>query len=360
MTRVPATPALARLRARSDAHSTPRVVLHLGTCGRAVAAEDEWDALRATVGPALVEGTCDGACWAAPAATVQRDGHQHRFAILDEGIRVALIRCLAGDCDDEYAGRGEFGILGRLGRQDRTFEDAVRRGAYAAFAHASAAGADRTMDAIRNSTFAARHPVPGAPSADVPLTVVSEDDGPTTFLNRHLLEGDPHRVIEGILVACRATGAARARIALGGQPESARDAFAEALSQAAREGILDGSALGGPATEIEVDATGASTDAGGLTIEAACALTTVFDRPPPPTRLVALSGAVPRPGVYEVPIGGATTWTAILAMAGATPGRVPALRAGGSIVPRDAFEAAVTPAALGRGAVEVLAEDVEA
>ena len=98
----------------------------------------------------------------------------------------------------------------------------------------------------------------------------------------------------------------------------------------------------------------------GLTIEAACALPAVFDRPPPPTRLVALSGAVPRPGVYEVPLGGATTWTGILATAGVMPGLVPAVRVGSHVVARDAFEEIVTPSALGRGAVEVLAEDAEA
>ena len=144
---------------------------------------------------------------------------------------------------------------------------------------------------------------------------------------------------------------------LGGQPVAARAAFMSALDQAAREGILDGSALGGAAIEVEV--TDATREDGSLTVEAACALTTVFDRPPPPTRLVALSGAVPRPGVYEVPLGGATTWTGILATAGVTPGLVPALRVGGDIVPGAAFEDVVRPSALGRGAVEVLAEGDE-
>jgi hypothetical protein len=353
MTRVAATPALARLRGQFAATAPTRVILHRGTCSDAARADGEWHILRAALGSALVEGACDGACWAAPAATVQREGHQHRFADLGDPVPEELMRCLAGDCDDEYAGRGVFGILERLGRQDGTIGDAVRRGAYAAFAQASAIGPERTMDAMRNSTYASRYPAPALHEGS-PISVVAETDGPTDVIDRHLLEGDSHRVLEGVLVACRANSATRALLALGGQPVAARAALAGAIDHAAREGILDGSALGGAAIEVEV--IDASPRDDGVTIEAACALTTVFDRPPPPTRLVALSGAVPRPGVYEVPLGGATTWTGILATAGVTPGLVPGLRVGGKIVARDAFEDVVTPSALGRGAVEVLAE----
>ncbi len=354
MTRVSATPALARLRGEFTRQTAPRVVLHRGTCGDAARGEAEWHVLRAALGDALVEGACDGACWAAPAVTVQREGHQHRFAQLDAEVPAALVACLGGTCDDEYAGRGEFGILERLGRQDGTFEDAVARGAYAALAHASTTGTERAMDALRNSTYATRYPLPTATAV---ITVAAETDTRTAFIDRHLLEGDPHRVLEGILVACRATGATAAHLNLAGQPASARQAFEDARGAAERHGLLDGSALGGPSVDLEVsETTTLSGDA--LTIEAVSALTTVFDRPPPPTRLVALSGAVPRPGVYEVPVGGATTWTGILAMAGATPGLVPGLRVGGTVVPRDAFEEVVAASALDDGAV-VLARDAE-
>lgn len=356
MTRVPPTPALARLRSEFAATTPARVVLHRGTCGNATRADGEWHVLRSALGETLVEGACDGACWAAPSATVQREGHQHRFARLGDTVPEQLTRCLAGDCDDEYAGRGEYGILERLGRQDGTFEDAVIHGAYAALAQASAVGTDRTMDAIRTSSYAVRYSLP--PLSDL-LTVAAENDGPANFTDRHLLEGDPHRVIEGILVACIATGAAHARIHLGGQPAAAREAFADALEQARRHGILDGSILGGRATEIEVSDSPAEEPA--ISIEAASALTTVFDRPPPPTRLVALSGAVPHPALYEVPVGGATTWTGILAMAGATPGLVPGLLVGadGEIVPREAFEDVVAPDALGDGVMIVLPRDAD-
>jgi hypothetical protein len=357
VTRVAPTPALARLRGEFPAPVTPRVILHRGTCGDAAQSDAAWQVVRAAIeGVTVSDGACDGACWAAPAATVQREGHQHRFAHLDEGVPDDLLSCVAGVCADEYAGRGAYGLLEWLGRQDGTFEDAVTHGAYASLAHANAIGGLRAMDAFRLSSFAGRY---GALLEGGVLGVAAEQDSPNTFIDRHLLEGDPHRVIEGILVACRATEVSDASVHLGGQPASAGRAFRAALAQAGDHGILDGSALGGAAISIEV--TDAPSEGEAMRIEAVSALTALFDTPPPPTRLVALSGAVPRPGLYETPLGGATTWTGILAMAGATPALVPGLQVGGSgdLVRREEFEDAVTPAALGDGSVVVLPRDAE-
>ena len=334
------------------------MVLHRGTCGNAHKADGEWHLLRAALGEALVEGACDGACWAAPAATVQREGHQHRFARLGDEVPPELLQCLGGECADEYAGRGEHGLLERLGRQDGSLEDAVAHGAYGALAQANALGPERTSDAIRASSYPARYGPLGT-SDGATVEVAARPDSPTAFIDRHLLEGDPHRVLEGILVACRATGATTAHVTLDGQPETARLAIEEAIAEARRHGILDGSALGGDPIAVEVDEGDAP--GGAMSIEAVAALSTVFDRPPPPTRLLALSGAVPRPGLYEIPLGGAMTWTGVLAMAGATPGLVPAVRVGaeGVLVPRDEFESLVTPSALGDGSVVILDRDSE-
>src|SRR5690606_29709761 len=111
-------------------------------------------------GGRAVETACDGACWAAPAATVQRDGHQHRFARLDlvdlvEGVPDELTSCLEGDCDDEYAGRGQYGLLERVGRNDGTFADVLARGGYAALAHAAGLDPARITGAVESAGHAA-------------------------------------------------------------------------------------------------------------------------------------------------------------------------------------------------------------
>src|SRR5439155_20974398 len=63
--------------------------------------------------------------------------------------------------------------------------------------------------------------------------------------------------------------------------------------------------------------------------ETLAAVTTVFDDPPPPTKLIPLSGAVARPGLYEIPVDGSTSWAGVLAMAGANPALVSAVLLGG-------------------------------
>ena len=93
MTRVAPTPALARLRGQFPSPTGVRVVYHRGHQDEAKA-ERVHDSLRQALGEILVEGTCDGACWAAPAATVQREAHQHRFALLEPVLPEALTQCV--------------------------------------------------------------------------------------------------------------------------------------------------------------------------------------------------------------------------------------------------------------------------
>jgi hypothetical protein len=351
VTRVPTVPVLARLKAQFPRPAAARVLVHRGTCGDAVRADGAWHTLRTALGDAVVEGACDGACWAAPAATVQREGHSHRFARLDlaEGVPDDLARCLAGECEDEYAGRGQYGLLERVGRNDGSFADVLARGGYAALAHASGLEPERILDAVEAAgltgrggahfpsaqkwRLAARNPGPRY------LVVNAEEGEPGVFKDRHLMEGDPHRLIEGILIACHAAGVDHAFVYINGQARYARRALDAALAQAAEHGILDGSTLGNRSVSIEVRSGAGgyvcgeesvilnsiegerpvprykppfATDAGlwgRPTIinnaETLCAVTTVFDDPPPPTKLIPLSGAVPRPGLYEVPIDGA-------------------------------------------------------
>ena len=409
MTRVATAPALARLKAQFPKAETRRVIVHRGTCGDAVGAADVAVALRQALGDAVVESTCDGACWAAPAATVQREGHQHRFPRLDlvDGyVPGELTRCLAGDCDDEYAGRGQYGLLERVGRTDGGFADTVARGAYAALAHAANLDPERIIDAVEAAglsgrggahfataqkwRLAARNPGPRY------LVVNAEEGEPGVFKDRHLIEGDPHRLVEGILIACRATRIEHAFAYINGQARNARAAFEAALAETAEYGILGGSTLGGSPVTIEVRSgaggyvcgeesvilnsiEGArpvprykppfATDSGLWgrptvinNAETLCAVTTVFDNPPPPTKLIPLSGAVPRPGLYEVPIDGSTHWAGVLAMAGAAPGLIPAILLGGPsgrFVLPDEYETPLTMRSLGAGGAVVLPRDAD-
>ena len=400
-----------------------RLLVHRGTCGDAVEAERYAESLRRDAGDAVVDTACDGACWAAPAATVLRNGHAHRFPRLDDHGIAGPLACLRGECDETGEGAGEeqnevqsevqsgvqsgvvgqTGLLARLGRTDATLAGALAAGAYAAAARALAMEPRAAIDVVeaaqltgrggahfptaRKWGFAAAH--------GSPLLVVNAEEGePGVFKDRHLMEGDPHRLLEGMIIAAHATGARRAYVYVNGQARSARARFERALAEAAAAGIVGGDALGAPVTiEVEVRSGAGGyvcgeetvilnsiegerpvprfkppqiTDTGLFgrptllhNVETLAAVTLCFDdKTRPPSKLIPLSGAVPRPGLYEPAIDGETTWANVLAGAGANPAEeVQALLVGGPsgvFVLPDAFDAPLEMAALGAGGTVAL------
>ncbi len=71
--------------------------------------------------------------------------------------------------------------------------------------------------------------------------VCNADEGdPGAFMNRSVLEGDPHRVLEGMAIAGRAVGAQQGYIYARGESPLAIARLKTALEQAQREGLLQG------------------------------------------------------------------------------------------------------------------------
>jgi bidirectional [NiFe] hydrogenase diaphorase subunit len=78
----------------------------------------------------------------------------------------------------------------------------------------------------------ARNPDP------VKYVVCNADEGdPGAFMNRSVLEGDPHRVLEGMAIAGRAVGAHQGYIYARGESPLAIQRIRTAIEQAQREGI---------------------------------------------------------------------------------------------------------------------------
>ena len=81
----------------------------------------------------------------------------------------------------------------------------------------------------------ARHPSP------VRYVICNADEGdPGAFMNRSVLEGDPHRVLEGMAIAGRAVGAQQGYIYARGESPLAIARVKTAIEQARREGLLGG------------------------------------------------------------------------------------------------------------------------
>ena len=81
----------------------------------------------------------------------------------------------------------------------------------------------------------ARHP------SEIKYVVCNADEGdPGAFMNRSVLEGDPHRVLEGMAIAGRAVGAQHGYIYVRGESPLAIARLKTALEQARREELLGG------------------------------------------------------------------------------------------------------------------------
>ncbi len=82
------------------------------------------------------------------------------------------------------------------------------------------------------------------------MCVNADESEPGTFCNRVILEGDPHQLIEGIIVACYATGVARAYIYLRYEYVQAYHTLQRAIDEAYAAGYLGRNILG---TDFSLD-----------------------------------------------------------------------------------------------------------
>jgi NADH-quinone oxidoreductase subunit F len=186
------------------------------------------------------------------------------------------------------------------------------------------------------------------------LVVNGDESEPGTYKDRLLMERDPHQLIEGCLIACYAAGLSQCFLYIRGEMALAQERVASALNEAYAAGYVGKNILG---TDFSVDIVlhwGAGAYVVGeetalieslegnrgmprlkppyfpaaiglygqptivnnvetlanlpwLARNGAAAYTAIGTATSPGTRMVAISGHVKRPGVYEV-INGTTTF----------------------------------------------------
>ncbi len=230
----------------------------------------------------VVEGACGGACWAAPAVEIVRPGWPR--AVLERVEARAAGRLLEalGDGVSDLAAAGFGGVawsdtawrglgpaaahpfwgaqtrvlLDRCGRIDpERLDDALRAGAYRALARALDGPPASVIDAVRAAGLQGRGGAffPAAlkweacrRAAGGPKYVVmnGEEGEPGIFKDRHLMEGDPHGVLEGVLLAAYAAGAGRAILYVHGEAHLAARRLARAVAEARAAGLVGERVLG--------------------------------------------------------------------------------------------------------------------
>jgi bidirectional [NiFe] hydrogenase diaphorase subunit len=88
---------------------------------------------------------------------------------------------------------------------------------------------------------------------DVKYVVCNGDEGdPGAFMDRSVMEGDPHRVVEGMAIAAYAVGASKGFIYVRAEYPVAVSRLTTAIREARRRGLL-GNAIGGSAFNFDIE-----------------------------------------------------------------------------------------------------------
>lgn len=316
-------------------------------------------------------------------------------------------------------------VLERCGRVDpRNLDACVAQGAYEGLRRALEMGQESVLEAVRQSGLRGRggagfptgdkwKSAKDAASTERYVVCNGAEGDPGAFMDRVILEGDPHAILEGMAIAALAVGASRGFLYLRAEYEDLVPLLEHAIADARGKGFLGQQILGSSLSfEAEVFLA-----AGRYVCGEESALLASMEgrrgnprlRPPYPTRaglhgaptvvnnvktlvsvppilrhgaasfaglgqgrsrgtaILALSGAVARPGVVEVPMGTPLRIVVEELAGGVAGGRaLKAVQTGGpmgGVIPAALLDVPVTFEAmdevgspLGSGGVIVLAE----
>jgi NADH-quinone oxidoreductase subunit F len=270
---------LSALRREAERRRTgARLAVGVGSCALAVGAAETLQALEEEVARRrlphrVVAAGCNGMCWAAPVVEVLRDGRPRQTVgpvtprDVPRLLNVLGAGAAAGETDEARAflAPQRHVLLERCGLADPyDIADALRHGTYATLAAALEDGAERVLEEVRASGLAGRggayfptaqkwaacRAAPGAPKY---LVLNGEEGEPGIFKDRHLMEGDPHRVLEAVLVAAFAIGAAHAILYVHGEAHLSAERLEVALAQARAWGLAGERVLGSDfSLEVEI------------------------------------------------------------------------------------------------------------
>ena len=347
-------------------------MVQVGQCSQAVGADAVaqrlGEVLESHESAYLVTTGCDGACFAAPQVVViEPNGHTRHYSQVTVSDVPDILAAL-GDGDvlrptqalEDFFAPQHLQVMSWCGHLDPAEVDGyVTVGGYASLADALSSTPEDVIGRVLESGLQGRGGAyfpparkwQGARTFPEPrfLVVNAEEGEPGLFKDRHIMEGLPHRLIEGAMIASYATGASRCYIYINAEAHLAAKRVEAALERARNSGLAGDNILGsGYSCEVEVrrgaggyvcgeETTLLNTIEGrrreprlrppfpvesGLfqqptvinNVETLANLPYILQRGParygqmglesaPGTKLVCLSGSVRRPGLAEVPMG---------------------------------------------------------
>ena len=271
-----ATSALAQLREAARARLSSgregkrRIVVQLGHCSQSVGANEVALAIEESLpdDAYLLTAGCDGACFDAPQVLVTNPaGERHRFArVTPESAKQIAVGSPSQDGEASAFLAGQTRVtLNLVGEMDSTdVDDYILSGGYAGLARALDMSAEEVIEEVRASGlrgrggayFPAAIKWQGARSVENEpryLVVNSEEGEPGIFKDRHLMEGVPHRILEGAIIAAYASGVGRAYVYINAEATLSAERMQRAVEQANDRGLLGNDILGsGFALQAEI------------------------------------------------------------------------------------------------------------
>lgn len=266
--------------ARSISPGT-RLLVGGGTCGEAVGSGAMLAKLQGMSSDVVIQETgCNGLCWLNPQVTLSRPGQpQLTWGNITEEEAEVLIEVASGVCPPSTAPRGfswepggsdglpgletqpflesqERRLLADAGRGDPTdLDEALLRGRYQGLIAAMAMPSTQLIDLVTEAGVRGRGGAyfptgikfRGCVEANEQpryLVVNAEEGEPGVYKDRHLLESDPHLVLEGILIAACAIEAETAYLFVNGMATHAANRLAEAIKVASEAGLVGRNILG--------------------------------------------------------------------------------------------------------------------
>jgi len=241
-----------------------KLLVGTGTCGLSAGAGKVIEALRKNPGEYELSGTgCIGMCFVEPLLEV-RDGNSRRI-YGEVTPEMALEIASGADPADHLVwsddGRGSHADF--LEKQDRlvlrncgiinpdSMDDYIATGGYEALRMAREMTPVEIIQLIKDSGLRGRGGAgfptgmkwsfaASAAGEDKYIICNADEGDPGAFMDRSIIEGDPHAVIEGMLIAARAIGAANGYIYCRAEYPLAVKRLENAIAQAEERGFAQG------------------------------------------------------------------------------------------------------------------------
>jgi NADH-quinone oxidoreductase subunit F len=260
-----------------------RILVGMGTCGLSAGAQKVYDRLEelACEDPDLVQLSrtgCIGMCYREPLVEVREDQSRVIYGDVDAGLAEQIYRRHVlndEELPDSVVYRRE-GPDGEIGGSESSFhilqkrivlrncgtidpesiEEYEQSGGYAALRKAlEEMTPEQIIDEIKASGLRGRGGAgfptglkwsfAAANEADTKYVVCNADEGdPGAFMDRSILEGDPHAVLEGMIVCARAIGADQGYIYCRAEYPLAIRRLNVAIAAARKNGYLGENVLG--------------------------------------------------------------------------------------------------------------------